>query len=61
VLSKINGVFSERNLNIAGQYLQTDGTIGYVVVDVAGHVGNGGTIRDRLLEIDGTLRARFLY
>ena len=61
VLSKINGVFSARNLNIAGQYLQTDGTIGYVVVDVAGHEGNGGTIRNELLAIDGTLRARFLY
>jgi D-3-phosphoglycerate dehydrogenase len=61
VLSKINGVFSARNLNIAGQYLQTDGTIGYVVVDVSGYEGNGGTIRDELFAIEGTLRARFLY
>jgi D-3-phosphoglycerate dehydrogenase len=61
VLSQINGVFSERGLNIAGQYLQTDGELGYVVVDVSGRVADGGPIRDELAAIEGTLRVRFLY
>ena len=30
--SRLIGIFSERGINIAGQYLQTDGEIGYVVV-----------------------------
>jgi D-3-phosphoglycerate dehydrogenase len=61
VLAQINSVFSERDLNIAGQYLQTDGEIGYVVVDVSGHVDGGTKIRDELQKIEGTLRVRFLY
>ncbi len=61
VLSQINGVFSSRGLNIAGQYLRTDGEIGYVVVDVSGRVADGGAIRDELMAVEGTLRVRFLY
>jgi len=34
VLSQINAIFSERHINIAGQYLQTNARIGYVVIDV---------------------------
>ena len=34
VLSAINAVFSEQQINIAGQYLQTNAKIGYVVIDV---------------------------
>jgi D-3-phosphoglycerate dehydrogenase len=61
VLAKINNVFSDRSLNIAGQYLQTDGEIGYVVVDIAGHVDDGIAIRNELRSVEGTLRVRFLY
>jgi D-3-phosphoglycerate dehydrogenase len=61
VLAHINGVFSGRGLNIAGQYLRTDGEIGYVVVDVSGRVTDSGAIRDELLAVEGTLRVRFLY
>ncbi|HEX4975978.1 MAG TPA: phosphoglycerate dehydrogenase, partial [Pseudomonadales bacterium] len=34
ILSQINKVFSENNINILGQYLMTNDKIGYVVVDV---------------------------
>jgi D-3-phosphoglycerate dehydrogenase len=34
VLNKISKVFTERNLNIASQFLQTDSYIGYVIIDV---------------------------
>ncbi len=61
VLSRINEVFSRHALEIAGQHLQTDGTIGCVVVDVAGRPVAGAAIRDEPRAIDGTLRVRFLY
>ncbi len=61
VLSKINSVFSSRDINIAGQYLRADGEIGYVVTDVLGNVDAGMGIRRELEAIEGTLRTRFLY
>jgi hypothetical protein len=42
VLSAINSLFSERRINIAGQYLQTDARIGYVVIDVETGPPRGG-------------------
>ncbi len=61
VLSKINHVFSSREINISGQYLRTDGEIGYVVTDVIGNLEIGMGIRRDLAGIEGTVRARFLY
>jgi D-3-phosphoglycerate dehydrogenase len=61
VLSKINSVFSSRDINIAGQYLRTDGEIGYVVTDVLGDLDVGMGIRKDLEGIEGTLKSRFLY
>jgi D-3-phosphoglycerate dehydrogenase len=60
VLSHINEVFSKRGMNITGQYLRTDGEVGYVVVDVREAVEEGLGVRQELAEIDGTLRTRFL-
>jgi hypothetical protein len=34
VLSAINQVLSEQQVNVAGQYLQTNPDIGYVVIDI---------------------------
>ena len=61
VLSKITDVFARRKINIAGQYLRTDGDIGYVVTDVMGRVEVGMGIRKDLAAIEGTVRTRFLY
>jgi D-3-phosphoglycerate dehydrogenase len=61
VMAKISEVFSRRKINIAGQYLRTDGEIGYVVTDVLGRVEVGMGIRKELAAIDGTVRMRFLY
>ena len=36
MLGRLNDVFSQRGLNIAAQYLQTDGEIGYVVLEADG-------------------------
>lgn len=61
VLSKINNVWSSRDINISGQYLRTDGEIGYVVTDVLGNVDVGMGIRRDLAGIEGTVRSRVLY
>jgi len=60
VLTKINDVFSDRGMNITGQYLRTDGDIGYVVVDVQEQVAEGQGVRRALAAIPGTIRTRFL-
>ena len=60
VLRRLNEVFSARNLNITGQYLQTDPELGYVVVDVDGEVDETELIAE-LRAIEGTLKTRFLY
>ena len=61
VMAKISALFSSREINIAGQYLRTDGEIGYVVTDVIGRVQVGMGIRKDLAAIPGTVRTRFLY
>jgi D-3-phosphoglycerate dehydrogenase len=62
VLSAINQVFSERHINIAAQYLQTNPKVGYVVIDVEteGEVATQ-TLKRSLDEVPGTLRTRILY
>jgi len=60
VIAHINEVFSERGLNVAAQYLRTDGEVGYVVVDVDGDLDGGLDIRRELAAIEGTVRSRFL-
>lgn len=60
VLSKINDILSKRGMNITGQYLRTDGAVGYVVVDVQEQVQEGQGVRHDLEKIDGTIRTRFL-
>ena len=61
VLSRINDIFSRQNVNINGQYLQTDPAIGYVVIDVATSEKQSSDLRDALAAIPGTLRTRVLY
>ena len=34
VMNAINSIFAENDINICGQYLQTNDAIGYVVIDV---------------------------
>ncbi len=60
VLSAINHVFSDAGLNVSGQYLRTDGEYAYVVVDVDGRLANAAEIRNKLEQIDGTLKVRYL-
>ncbi|MDR3703635.1 MAG: phosphoglycerate dehydrogenase [Candidatus Sulfopaludibacter sp.] len=62
VLSRINAAFSRHDVNIAGQYLQTDPSIGYVVIDVEMQkVSATKRLKGELDEVAGTIRSRVLY
>ena len=61
ILRRINEIFSEAGINIAAQFLQTDGELGYVVVEAESDRGDDATILGRLRALDGTIRARLLY
>jgi D-3-phosphoglycerate dehydrogenase / 2-oxoglutarate reductase len=59
MLGRVNGVFSGRGLNIAGQYLQTDGEVGYVVVETLTERGCDEVLAE-LEGLEGTIRARLI-
>jgi len=59
VLSGINQVLSDSKVNIAGQYLQTNARIGYVVIDI--DADYSAPILQALREVPGTIRARVLF
>jgi D-3-phosphoglycerate dehydrogenase len=62
VLSQINAVFSRHDVNIAGQYLQTDAAIGYVVIDVETQATSATVgLKAELDKVPGTIRSRVLY
>ena len=59
VLSKINGIFSDNNINICSQFLQTNDQIGYVVMDVDKEQSE--LAQEKLREVEGTIRCRILF
>ncbi len=59
VLTAINRVFSDNNINISGQYLQTNDQVGYVVIDVDAEYSEMAL--KQLREIEGTIRSRVLF
>ncbi|MBK1873510.1 phosphoglycerate dehydrogenase [Marinobacter sp. 1-3A] len=59
VMSEINQVFSDNDINVCGQYLQTKEDIGYVVIDV--DKAYGELALEKLLQVKGTIRARVLF
>lgn len=59
MLTKINDAFARHNINIAGQYLQTNQEIGYVVIDIDS--ADRELALNELKAIPGTLRARVLH
>ncbi len=62
MLSAINAVFSEERINVAGQYLQTNARIGYVVIDLETSDAEASwKLKRRLESIAGTIRTRILY
>ena len=59
ILSAINTVLSQHNLNIVGQYLSTNSEIGYVVLDV--EKSDGDVYLPDLKRIAHTIKVRMLY
>jgi D-3-phosphoglycerate dehydrogenase len=61
VLSAVNAIFSKGRINIAGQYLQTNATLGYVVIDVETDEDKSLAAKHKLDQVPGTIRTRILY
>lgn len=59
VLAEINRTLAEHNINVVGQYLKTNESIGYVITDIDKDYEPG--IKKDLKKIAGTLRFRVLY
>ena len=59
VMSAINSVFSDNNLNVTAQYLQTVEDIGYVVIDIDAEYSDMALTK--LANIEGTIRSRVLF
>ncbi|WP_028109204.1 phosphoglycerate dehydrogenase [Ferrimonas futtsuensis] len=59
ILNQINQAFAAKEINIAAQFLQTKGDLGYVVMDVATQHADDALAQ--LSSINGTIRARILH
>ncbi|MFB1011240.1 MAG: NAD(P)-dependent oxidoreductase, partial [Thiopseudomonas sp.] len=59
VMSAINKVFADNNINVSAQFLQTDDSVGYVVIDV--DANSSDLALHKLQEVEGTMRCRVLY
>ncbi|WP_411903198.1 phosphoglycerate dehydrogenase [Methylorubrum thiocyanatum] len=60
VLGHINQAFARRDVNIASQYLQTEGELGYVVVEAYTAPADRASILAELNAIEGTVRTRLI-
>jgi D-3-phosphoglycerate dehydrogenase len=59
ILARINHVLASHNINIVGQYLKTNETIGYVITDI--DKAHDRDIIKSLRNIDHTIKSRVLY
>jgi D-3-phosphoglycerate dehydrogenase len=59
VLSSINQIFAENNINIGSQYLETNDKIGYVVIDIDAE--HSELALEKLSQVEGTIRSRVLF
>ena len=59
ILARINQVMAARQINITGQYLKTNETIGYVITDIGQDYDDG--LANELRAIPETIRVRVLY
>jgi D-3-phosphoglycerate dehydrogenase / 2-oxoglutarate reductase len=59
-LGRLNEIFARHKVNIAAQSYQTQGDLGYVVLDAEGAVHDAADILAQIRKLDGTIRARVL-
>lgn len=60
IMRQINRIFSEKNINIEGQFLQTNSSVGYCVLDISqdNSTANISEIISELEKIEGTITVR---
>jgi D-3-phosphoglycerate dehydrogenase len=61
MMVKLNNIFSSLGMNIASQFLQTDGEVGYVVIEADGTREDCEQVLEEIRALEGTLRARIIY
>lgn len=59
IMGAINRVFSDNNVNVAAQFLQTNEAVGYVVIDIDAEYSDMALAS--LADIEGTIRCRVLF
>jgi len=59
IMSAINQIFADTGVNVSAQYLQTRGSVGYVVIDT--DTADSMQALGRLREVPGTIRTRILF
>jgi len=59
VLAEITNMLASHNINVVGQYLKTNETIGYVITDI--DKGYDPGVTKELKKIEGTIKFRVLY
>jgi D-3-phosphoglycerate dehydrogenase len=59
VLSAVNTLFAQNNINISAQSLMTKGDIGYLIMDVDNT--DSALAFEKLQSVEGTMRVRVLY
>jgi len=59
ILAKISQILAEHDINVVGQYLKTNETIGYVIIDI--DKAYDDSVIKALKSIENTIRFRVLY
>jgi D-3-phosphoglycerate dehydrogenase / 2-oxoglutarate reductase len=59
LLAKINAILAKHKINITGQYLKTNETLGYVITDVSKKYDN--EVINELKKIEATIKFRVIY
>jgi D-3-phosphoglycerate dehydrogenase / 2-oxoglutarate reductase len=59
ILARMNRIFADQHVNIHGQYLKTNETIGYAITDVDKH--SADEVVAEIKQLDNTIRFRMLY
>lgn len=59
LLAKLNNILAGKKINILGQYLKTNETIGYVITDIDKEYPSN--LIEKMKEIEGTIRVRVLF
>jgi D-3-phosphoglycerate dehydrogenase / 2-oxoglutarate reductase len=61
MLGQLNGVLARHSVNIAAQYYEAQGDIGYIVLDADASTADSRKVLADIRALEGTIRARLLY